>query len=186
MKSANLKRGEAAAYAKHRKELGLPGTSREAVSKKLASGALDGAIRKNGTIDHAKADRLWAESTGPAKNLSGKSKLEQFAEAQESGPADSMPGGTLQEWTLRKTAAEARSKELDVLERELALVERSAVAAAWVTILGNVRASLLGLPTELAQKLADQSDPKFVRKTLSDKLDQVLASLPEQFELVTA
>lgn len=175
--SHQLNHGEIKRYAEHRQTAGLTGSSQPGVRKKLESGKLDGAIRDDGTLDHAEADRLWIQNTMPVPyNVSGKSKVDQLADA---GPVTS---GTAAEWGLRKLMAEARGKELDIEEREGKLIEVEAVRKTWVALFGEVRAALLGLPTELALRLAEEKDPKRCQKILSDRLDEVLGALPEEFE----
>lgn len=98
------------AYARLRKERGLPGGSDAAVRKAIASGRID--IEVDGTIDPAKADRQWAASTDKNKVRSAVSIEKGVEKARETIDAgEEKPVTRAQVAAVEAGAAEAERME---------------------------------------------------------------------------
>ena len=73
-------------------------------------------------------------------------------------------------------------EQADKIEMENAvmrenLVEVSAVERAWTSVLSNVRAKLLGMPTGMAATVTVENDQKIVKELLSQAVEQALLEL---------
>lgn len=157
-------------YAAHRRAKGLTGCTRQAVDKAVEDGTLTPpAIDERGQIVNAEiADEQWASRRRP--------RAENTATI---AAASDRPVGNLAE---RKLAAETGLRELDLLERQGKLVEIEPVTKLWARVMGNVAAALESLPTELAQPLSEESDPKRCEAILRKRLDEIRNMLPQEFE----
>ncbi len=160
---------------------GLHGGTSAAVSRKLKAGTLDEAIGEDGFLDHEIADKLWSERTSAApKNGSGISLIKQI---ERSDAENGVPiSGTVQEWSIRKLAAEALGKEQDIRERQDAVIDREVVKKAWCSLYAETTNALLGVPTELAQPLAAELEPAKCQIILAKRIREILEGLPQEFE----
>lgn len=155
-------------YAAHRKAKGLTGATRQAVDKAMEDGTLSAPAVENGQIVNAEiADEQWASRRRPR------------AENTATIAASDKPLGNLAE---RKLAAETGLRELDLLERQGKLVEVEPVKRLWSKIAGDIAAALESLPTELAQPLSEESDPKRCEAILRKRLDEIRNMMPDEFE----
>ena len=147
------------AYARHRKELGLPGGSLSAVQKAVESGRIE--CLPDGSIDPERADLAWESGTSPR--------------------AAAGPGGDsayLRSRAMRE-AYEARLKKLAYEERAGSLVDAQAVEKEAFKKAQMIRDSLLSIPARLESILAAESDPVRVRAILDDELRSLLSGLAD-------
>ncbi|MFN7918909.1 MAG: hypothetical protein U0Q16_02360 [Bryobacteraceae bacterium] len=74
----------------------------------------------------------------------------------------------------RKEVALARIRELELAEKEGALLPKVAVRDAWVKVLSTIRTGILRLPDKCAQELAGAATPGEVRDILLRECEAVL------------
>lgn len=86
-------------------------------------------------------------------------------------------GSSYDEARTRKVNAEAEIAELQLAKArgELALVED--VIAAWVDVLTATKAKLISIPTKTATILANENDPKIIKKELDEQIREALFEL---------
>jgi phage terminase Nu1 subunit (DNA packaging protein) len=127
------------AYARHRKERGLPGTTLYAVQAARDSGRLGGALDRSGRIISAEAaDAAWLASTNA--DMVPTSGLTAPAAAHAAAPSP------LAEARARQATAGATLAELELAEKRGQLVRIDDVEARWADIVTIARTKLMGLP----------------------------------------
>jgi hypothetical protein len=166
-------------YAKHRRALELPGTSKQAVSKAISSGRLVKSIVRdaNGApkvADAELADREWAAGTDHSK-APGSVKERASAPAVQAPPArprpnhvravpppepppEGEPGAAPLDLNLAQESArekhwKANAAEIAYRERVGQLVDSEEMKAAVADAFTRVRGRLAGLPTRIRQQI---------------------------------
>lgn len=180
------------AYARSRKERGLPGGSLAAVQKAIDSGR----IRLiDGQIDPDVADIQWERNTDPDQqkrgaggglgtSLAGEGRAlapPLQTSAQEAPAEDRRPQSDDQVSRIRE-AARADAARAELLEYQLEekrgnLVKADEVRRAAMEKARVARDALRGLPDRLATLLAAESDPAKVHARLSEEIDRVCREL---------
>jgi len=151
------------AYARHRKEVGLPGGTPRAVEVAIQSGRIPGdCLTKDGKIRSAKAaDTAWLANTADDyRPLTGPTS----SRGKPTGPVPADPGEAidLNEARRRKEVANAALAELELGERQGELVAVREVEARLTNLFGSCRTKLLGIPARAAQR-----DPTLTRPQLT-------------------
>lgn len=134
-------------YARHRAELGLSGTTHQAVREAIRSCRLVRAIA-GGKINAAIADEEWKGATledrvpitGPA--------------ARRPRDDDGLPDGipALHESRARREAAEAALAEIELAEKRGELVLAGDVEARLVNVFSSCKKKLLAVPSQVRQR----------------------------------
>lgn len=198
------------AYARHRAQLGLVGTTHRAVQKAIEDGRISAALVRDGSgkvlgIDPGKADRLWSEqTTGSANatteqlsqaaakshaargnNLSAKGRAALNAPSA-GGAADDPPlsgGGATSYAQARaiKEAYEARLKKLEYDEKSGKLIPADKVKADCFKAAVVVKEALLNMPARISPELASVSDPFEVERILRQEIHAVLDLCSREF-----
>ena len=174
------------AYGRHRADLGLSGTSHNAVRKAINSGRLVAAVHespKGDRIDPEVADREWEENTTGTKvrePAGGRPPASLFEDqdlppAEESGNAKDRK--TLQNATTLQAVYRARLLRLDFEVREGRLVDREAVKSEAFRIHRLLRENLLKIPTRVAARAAPLDDVREIRELVEAEIVEVLEVL---------
>lgn len=174
------------AYARHRADLGLPGSSLQAVQRARDKGRI--TLESDGTIDPDRADREWALNTdltdAPGAVVEAHARAAEPSAAaglvkpRPSEPvADGAPpalGTTLPENNAVKAYWQARTAELEFKEAAGELVPAAGVRAELESVFRSCRTKLLGIPSRARAampglSLADVAKIEaFVREALED------------------
>lgn len=164
------------AYARHRAERGLPGTTHRAVQKAIQAGRIQ--VTDDGLIDSELADRQWAansseghrrnllqEETAKAKAKPGakaKAKAATTAPANRAPPApapdlpevpEAEPGMSLAEASALEKVWKAKLAELEFEEKSGRLVSAEEVQAKWVELVTISKTKLLALPAKCKARI---------------------------------
>ncbi|MBU8913302.1 MAG: hypothetical protein KOO61_04710 [Spirochaetales bacterium] len=168
-----------AAYAEHRKRLGLPGGSPWSVKKALR----DQRIGKNqhGKIDPETADQQWDKNTNPAQVrdpavLAEKAVQRLQKTKQPPGPDNSGIPSYSQSRAV-KEAYQARIARLQYEEMTGQLVKVSEVKVEAFKRARTARDQILSVPDRVASIIAAEEDPDTVRDVLDDELRKALEVL---------
>lgn len=159
-------------YAKDR------GISHTAVNKAVKAGRLH---LVDGKIDPAAADKEWAKNTrvwpGGRKTKeeppTDPPKLKLRNSEDPGGP----PTGSLAHAQLVKEQARAKRAVLEVERMEAQLVDAEEVAQAWAAMIQTAKNKALMLPSELAPKLAVESDAVACEALLKAGIHAMLSEL---------
>ena len=161
-------KGGVRAYARHRKETGLPGADPMAVEKAIRSGRISRG--PDGEIDFEKADRDWKENTTPHANAD--------IHRENGGPEDE-DGGGIQSSGYRRARAvreffQARLAEIEYKERIGELISKAEVQTAAFNKYRRFRDRILNVPDRVAAILATETDMKKVHEILTAELRYAL------------
>jgi hypothetical protein len=138
------------AYAKHRKELGLPGGSFMAVSRAVDGGRI---VLSGGKIDSEKADRAWAENT-----------INEESESYSSARA-------------RKEVALAEIAEMEAAKLRGELVRGDELEAFWGAMMVAFRARALVLAPTIAPLVAPSGKVAEVQAVIQAAVFEMLNEL---------
>lgn len=165
-------------YARHRKALGLPGGTHEAVRGAVDTGRVP--VDARGVIvDFAAADAAWELSTQHEKRPGA--PVDGVAEqgTPDAAGTELDPEGALtrSEALRRKTIAEMELREIELAKRRGELCLKNQVLREWQTILTECRDRLLSIPglaksrmPEMPLKSVATLD-EMIRATLTDLAD---------------
>lgn len=155
-----------AAYAAHRKALGLVGASAMAVSRAVRGGRLDKSVARDavgnvlGIADVDLADREWLANTDytDAPQLELRSLPAAPVEPDEDEPDGADPREPISEGSLASAAARAKHwdaelKELKYREAAKELIPARDVEQRLVKVFSSCKAQLLTLPSRAKQAL---------------------------------
>lgn len=138
------------AYARHRKEAGLPGGSLASVQDAIAAGRLRKSITKDRRISSAAAaDAEWAATTKADR-------------VPLTGPAATGAAPEYAESRARREAAEAALAEIELDEKRGELVRAREVDARLVGEYARAKTKILAVPSK-----ARQRDPAFTAEQLA-------------------
>lgn len=185
------------AYAEHRKQRGLTGTTESAVRKALATGRI--RLEADGTIDPVKADRLWEAGTDKAQQRSQEA-LQKGVEAAQRTAAEgeqkpvppearraveetisSSDGMTLAKATAAHKAIQAQHAKLRLDKLRGRLVDRQKATAHVFELARKERDSWLQLPARVAAIMAADLgvDAHAMEQALDAMISNHLAKLAE-------
>ena len=197
------------AYARHRADRGLVGTTHRAVQKAIEDGRISAALVRDGSgkvlgIDPDRADRLWAEqTTGSANatteqlsqaaakshaargnNLSDRGRAALNAAPPAGSDDPPLTGGNASSYAQAraiKEAYEARLKKLEYDEKSGKLIPADKVKADCFKAAVVVKEALLNLPPRISAELASTIDPFEVERILRQELHAVLDLCSREF-----
>jgi hypothetical protein len=153
------------AYARHRRQQGLPGATLRAVAEAAAAGRID--VGPGQTIaDPVATDLAWAERTDHAKRP-----------PSTNGHGRRAGAGTLQE--ARRLEAIERSRGLKLVNDRLAgtLVEAAAVERMYSGMVVEARNALRGIPSKAKQRIPHLTAADLT--ALAALIDECLESLAD-------
>lgn len=189
------------AYARWRKERGLPGATHPAVLKAIREGRISGAVTRDGKrylIDPDLADRLWAENSLASKQRDADAIAAGIARQQglfgelegDAGPGataaavDAAAGGNgtggvpnVARTNAIQQAYRARLLQLRY-ERESALVTRvDGVQAEAFRVARVVRDRMAQIPDRLSAQFAAETDAHTIREVMMQEIAAALEEL---------
>lgn len=189
-----IQSGGLRAYARHRKQQGLPGTSHAAVRKAIDAGRIS-PPGPSGALDFARADAEWAANTNekhqtrpgnpsirPADrpHVNGSSDPPVHGSAGDvviDIPDDLRALGALPERGLIeriKLLQQAHKAQIEARRAAGDLLPRDEVEREVQTYFRALRDTLQGLPASLAHQLAELADPVACRELLEQEIDRIL------------
>jgi hypothetical protein len=156
------------AYARHRADLGLPGSSLQAVQRARDKGRI--TLEPDGTVDPERADREWTLNTdltdAPGAVVEAHAQAAPAAAAgmasrarrssSEAPPEDDgIPalGKTLPENNAVKAYWQAKTAELEFKQAAGELVPAAGVRAELESVFRSTKTKLLGIPSRARQLL---------------------------------
>jgi len=167
------------AYARHRKDLNLPGGTVRAVQKALASGRIKADAK--GKIDPAAADAAWTRNTdeGHRRNYPAGDGAEREDAAAE---LTMVPAGSGQtsNYIKARTAKEiwsAKSAQLEFERKSGKLIDADEAKAALATMIGAARAKLLGLHLKCKTRIPHltREDAAVIETLIREALEELSA-----------
>jgi hypothetical protein len=181
-------------YAAHRKQNGLPGGTHGAVRKAIETGRVK---LVDGKVDSDQADQDWVRKTDPGKQRmdpcgSGEDASRRHpavetpaidrAQAETPAAAEEPESGDASNYQKSRSAREYWESELSRLEVEKEtgnLISRESAEKAWGDMVVSTRTKALYLPSQLASRLASESDPITCEEILKDAVHKLLSELSE-------
>lgn len=171
-------RSSLSAYARHRKERGLPGGTLNAVQVARNSGRLDGALTpdRKAIADVELADRLWSANTlANRRPQTGRTAPGDDGEGTSDAP---MPEGIppLAESRARKEAAQAELAERQLARDRGEYLEVAVVRRDMIKESAIIRSRLLAIPSKLAGYLSREEHRRLapiVKNLIRDSLDEL-------------
>jgi len=188
------------AYARHRKERGLPGQSHGAVRKAIDREALVRAVsydaKNRALIDPAIADEEWSERTDPVQQREPDQARGRFSDGEDAAeqgalfpdarvPLDRDPPGkpsvgpSLKQSQAVRVAFQARLAQLDYEERSGRLCQLEVVKVEAFRLGRVVRDKILNVADRLCAQMAAESDTHVCRELLLRELNVALQELVE-------
>ena len=155
----------------------LKNVSRMAVSKKVRSGKLDGAVvNHNGKklVNKEEAFRLWELQAPPSKDKSVRTQLKQEI---NSLPADSIPD--FAESKAKREFYLAELAKLDVEEKKKQLVSVDEIKKSSFAKARSIREALTNLADRLSHQLAGEDDATVIHNLLSTEHREALENLAQ-------
>jgi hypothetical protein len=176
-----------AAYARHRKAAGLPGGSREAVSKAIEEGRISTI---GGKIHAALADDEWARNTRArqspqASGASGASGQQPLVEGSSPAvdPPASVPAAP-SDYTAARTRreqAEAETAEIELRRKKGELVLREDVDRAFFEMFREVRDRLAATAKRTAAEVSSLTSAEACETVIEREHKIVLELLTQSF-----
>jgi hypothetical protein len=155
----------------------LKNVSRMAVSKKVRSGKLDGAVvNHNGKklVNKEEAFRLWELQAPPSRDKSVRTQLKQEI---NSLPADSIPD--FAESKAKREFYLAELAKLDVEEKKKQLVSVDEIKKSSFAKARSIREALTNLADRLSHQLAGEDDATVIHNLLSTEHREALENLAQ-------
>ncbi len=191
-----------AAYARLRKERGLPGGTRKAVHAAVRDGSID-TFTDDKLIDPDLADRQWAQNRRARVSAqppgaqqqqrqdlatTGRRGRPATAQADDDGraagrdepappTADNPTAPDYSTSRARREAAEAERAELSLAHERGELIAVAAVQSVLASTLSATRDGLLQIPSRLAAVVAAEGDAAKVHELLRAEIEQALQQL---------
>ena len=153
----------------------LKNVSRTAVSKKVKSGKLDGAVvNHNGKrlVNKEEAFRLWDLQAPPSKDTTVRKQLKQEIDAK---PEDEIPSYGESKAKREHFLAELARLDVDQKKKDLILV--SDITKSSFEKGRAIREKLTNLADRLANQISGETDPQIIHKLLTDEHTAVLEEL---------
>jgi len=167
-------------YAAHRKERGLPGKTRQAVNKKVKTGAIP-TVEVDGKhmIDPVAADAAWDANTQRTPSSGpGPDTVKPPADDEPAGdkPQNTEALSLTRARTVREGIQAQRAKvELDRLRGKLLPTDK--VVDSTFEIVRIARDRLRGLPAKLAPRLVLADSPQECQEIVSAEVNAILKEL---------
>ena len=166
------------AYAKHRKEQGLRGTSHVAVLKAIESGRLtEPAVRKvdgRWHIDATLADQQWAGNTDPRGALPPPPSP---IDTRQPHPAGGGP--SLAEAKRARAVWQAERERIELRQLKGELVSTAEVKAEAFNVARVVRDNMLAIPDRVIPTLASMSDLRAMHQYLTEEIRTAIRSISD-------
>jgi hypothetical protein len=166
------------AYAKHRKEQGLRGTSHVAVLKAIESGRLtEPAVRKvdgRWHIDATLADQQWAGNTDPRGALPPPP-----APIDTRQPHPAGGGPSLAEAKRARAVWQAERERIELQQLKGELVSTAEVKAEAFNVARVVRDNMLAIPDRVIPTLASMSDLRAMHQYLTEEIRTAIRSISD-------
>ena len=173
-------------YARHRKQLGLPGVSRQAVSKAIEGGRI--SADANMMIDPEIADVEWVNNTaapGPRRSTVPRpSKTPPIPGADgpsRAGKPSPLPvSGVVpifNDERARHEKAKADLAEMKVEAQRAGLVLLDDVKAKWFGLLREHRDRLLGISDRIAERVAAETNDRKAARLIHAEITDALSML---------
>jgi hypothetical protein len=170
------------AYARHREELGLPGSTHRAVQKAVEAGRI--SVTAGGLIDSDAADREWTANSSEGHRRGPDHGQAETARAARRPPvapvplrapasagpgewtepppelpegATAEPGMSLAEASALEKVWKAKLAELEFDEKSGKLVPAEDVRAKWVELVTLSKTKLLALPSKIKARIPSLS-----------------------------
>ena len=153
----------------------LKNVSRAAVTKKVKSGKLDGAIvNHNGKklVNKEEAFRLWDLQAPPSKNLTVRKQLKKEIDAKLD---DEIP--SYAESKAKREHFLAELARLDVDQKKKDLIPVSDIKKSSFEIGRAIRENLSNLADRLASQIAGETDPQIIHRLLTEEHRAALEQL---------
>jgi len=153
----------------------LKNVSRMAVSKKVKSGKLDGAIvNHNGKrlVNKEEAFRLWDLQAPPSKNLTVRKELKEEIYSKSD---DEIPNYA--ESKAKREHFLAELARLDVEQKKKDLIPVVDIKKSSFEIGRAIREKLTNLADRLASQIAGETDPQIIHKLLTEEHRTALEEL---------
>ena len=153
----------------------LKNVSRTAVSKKVKSGKLDGAIvNHNGKrlVNKEEAFRLWDLQAPPSKDTTVRKQLKQEIDAKSD---DEIP--SYGESKAKREHFLAELAKLDVEQKKKDLIAVTEIKKSSFEIGRAIRENLSNLADRLASQVAGETDPQIIHKLLTEEHRAALEQL---------
>tara|TARA_R100000329_G_scaffold14898_1_gene15331 strand:+ start:95 stop:595 length:501 start_codon:yes stop_codon:yes gene_type:complete len=153
----------------------LKNVSRMAVSKKVRSGKLDGAIvNHNGKrlVNKEEAFRLWDLQAPPSKNLTVRKELKEEIYSKSD---DEIPNYA--ESKAKREHFLAELARLDVEQKKKDLIPVVDIKKSSFEIGRAIREKLTNLADRLASQIAGETDPQIIHKLLTEEHRTALEEL---------
>ena len=153
----------------------LKNVSRMAVSKKVKSGKLDGAIvNHNGKklVNKDEAFRLWELQAPPSRDKSVRTQLKKEI---NSLPSDSIPD--FAESKAKREFYLAELAKLDVEEKKKQLVSVDEIKKSSFAKARSIREALTNLADRLSHQLAGEDDATVIHNIISTEHREALENL---------
>ena len=153
----------------------LKNVSRAAVTKKVKSGKLDGAIvNHNGKkkVNKEEAFRLWDLQAPPSKDTTVRKQLKQEIDAK---PEDEIP--SYGESKAKREHFLAELARLDVEQKKEELILVSDINKSSFEMGRAIRENLSNLADRLASQVAGETDPQIIHKLLTEEHRAALEQL---------
>jgi len=167
------------AYAKHRKEQGLRGTSHVAVLKAIESGRLtEPAVRKvdgRWHIDATLADQQWAGNTDPRGALPPPP-----APIDTRQPHPAGGGPSLAEAKRARAVWQAERERIELQQLKGELVSTAEVKAEAFNVARVVRDNMLAIPDRVIPTLASMSDLRAMHQYLTEEIRTAIRSISDE------
>ena len=153
----------------------LKNVSRQAVSKKIKTGKLDGAIvNHNGRrmVNKEEAFRLWDLQAPPSKDTTVRKKLKEEIDSKtiEEIPAYGESKAKREYFLAELAKLDVEQKKEQVIEVEI--ITKSAFAKGRA-----IRASLENIADRLSHELAGEDNPSAIHKILTEEHREALENL---------
>ena len=164
-------------YAKRRRRLGLPGSSRTAVYKAIKKGWIQ--QDRSGRIDADAADAAWSAMSRPRSDGQSAGSVANADGRAVGGVGGEVKAEDLNLHRARKEAALADLKELESAQLRGTLVERDVVKRAFFAVARATRDRLLGIADKLAGQLAAESGEHACRVMLDREIRDALREISQ-------
>jgi hypothetical protein len=198
------------AYATHRRELALKGTTHQAVGKAIATGRLVESVHERAgrkLIDPVLADAEWERNTDPGRepldqaggrppgrqpgeddqtpSLFGQTAAtspEARARSRASAAAAAQDTTALRKAKIHQAVFSAKLRQLDYEVRRAELVEAHRVRAAQFALGRQIQQALIKIPNRVAGQVATMSGEASIRRLLEEEIRDTLQQLVLELE----